>query len=143
MSKSVREQINQGLINVEHKGLFQDVELPTWLRNTAPNLDDVSALMISLREDGQLLGVLHQGLAQSVINVRAAARRYDDKKQAYISANHARDHVAPTLPNPAENRAKKADPAQAIRDIAKAMFDKEPKDLTSEQKDQLLAQFGL
>ena len=142
MSKSVREQINQGIINVEHKGIVQDVELPTWLRNTATNLDDAEALIDSLREDGQLLGVLHQGLAQSVINVRAAARRYDAKKQAYISATHARDHVAPTLPKPG-SRKKAADPAQAIRDIAKAMFDKEPKDLTSEQKDQLLAQFGL
>ena len=143
MSKSVREQINQGIINVEHKSLVQDVELPTWLRNTAPNLDDAEALIDSLRKDGQLLGVLHQGLAQSVINVRAAARRYDAKKQAYISAKHGRDHVAPTLPNPAETRAKKADPVQAIRDVAWAMFQKEPKALTKKQKAELMAQFGL
>jgi len=143
MSKSVREQINQGVINVEHKGLSQDVELPTWLRNTAPNLDLQEALIDSLREDGQLLGVLHQGLAQSVINVRAAARRYDDKKQAFISATHARDHKAPLLPNPTESKAKKSDPVQAIRDVAWAMFQKEPKDLTEEQKVELMAQVGL
>lgn len=114
MSKSVREQIGQGTINVEHKGLSRDIDLPVWICATANVLDSPDDLIKTLADHDQLLGVLHQGLAQSIINVRAAARRYDNNQQACIDPASGLKHQAPQLPKPGTAKKGAMTPEQAL-----------------------------
>lgn len=74
MAQSIRKQLNEGQVEVEHKGQKDMFDLPEWLQLSNDVLDSEEKLIEHLREQGLLLAVLHQGLSQSVIGVRAVAR---------------------------------------------------------------------
>ena len=98
MSRSVRDQLEDGVINVNHGDLNKDVKLPSWLSGCVEHLDSPGLLVDYLKEQQVLLGVLHQGLAQCIINVRAVSRRFDADKVPFISPSKAQEYMPKPLP---------------------------------------------
>jgi len=79
MSKSIYEQIMAGAVEVNHQATGYSKQtamfnLPAFLQIPEATLFDKASLLEWLEEHGCLLEVLHSGVQQEVIGVRATAR---------------------------------------------------------------------
>jgi hypothetical protein len=125
MAENIRKQLNEGRIAVENKGRSDQVNLPGWMRNAAQvGLDNENELVEQLREDGVLLSVLHAGLRDNVIQVRAKARaetkNEDGSKTPWIDHASAESHQPNPLPDPEKSKSKKSESPQEYIERRKA-----------------------
>ena len=105
-SKSVRVQLSEGTVKVEHEHVTKMVKLPDWLQVRPDILDSEEELVEHLRQHNALLPVLQAGLAQSLINYRAHTRQFNAKKEPVIIENV--QWQPSLLPNPGKSKAEKA-----------------------------------
>lgn len=121
--KLTREILADGKVTVNHQDQVATFNLPGWLSGVSEHLDNETDLANYLRERGVLLGVIHQGLAQEIINVRAKARPAPTKENPDPDLDTPRqhekvaNHVPSLLPKP---KADKNDPMNAIEALKKA-----------------------
>lgn len=74
MAKSFHTILNEGTIEVKHLGEDATFDLPTWLTAASSILADEVALLEWAQEHEVLHGLLHSGIQQEIIRIRAAAR---------------------------------------------------------------------
>jgi hypothetical protein len=118
MAQSIRQQLNNGKVEVTHGNQQAMFELPAWLDLTDSTIDDKDALIEHLEQHGVLMGVLHQGLAQSVIGVRAAARpnKKDEDLDTATQRKKAREWTPGTLPRPKDEVSEATSAIQKLLD---------------------------
>lgn len=121
--KLTREILADGSVVVTHQDQVATFKLPNWMQGVSDVLDNETNLVNYLKERGVLQGVIHQGLAQEIINVRAKARPMPTKDDPNPDLDSKRQHekvayhVPSLLPKP---KATKDDPASAIEALKKA-----------------------
>jgi hypothetical protein len=124
MAENIRKQIQQGQIQVTHKHLQDWVNLPEWMRQCADHLDSEQELADCLREQGVLLGVLHAGLRDSVIQTRARARAVkkdtEGNEEVWIDHQSAEATIPNPLPDPEKSKSKKSESPQEYIERRKA-----------------------
>lgn len=129
MAQSIRAQLNAGKVEVEHKGQNAEFELPMWMQLDNATLDDESALVEHLRQNGLLLPVLHNGLSQCVIGVRAVARPNPTKSEPNpdFPTSELRRKARQWEPNklPSEDGNRLSPEQKAIRELVKAGYSEE------------------
>lgn len=103
--KPTRETLREGVLRVSHKGLTAVINLPLWLAGCYRHLDNQAELCAWLDNQDLLLEVLHLGLAQAVIRVRAEARTYDKDGLPVINTEAASDYKPKPLPSPAAKKS--------------------------------------
>ena len=91
MAKSFYNILKEGKLEVNHKGEDVTFDLPQWLIEASDCLEDEAALLTWAREYEVLHGLLHYGIQQGIIALRAAARpqvksfRDADKAKAFLN----------------------------------------------------------
>jgi hypothetical protein len=128
---SIREQILTRKIEVSHAGKSVTYTLPTYLSGITPEvLDNENLLVEYMNDKGCLHGLLHVGLQQEIINVRAIPRKktVDGQPIAQTAENITKyqkmiDSYKPALmPNPAASKAgKEPTPEKALEILLKGM----------------------
>lgn len=78
MAKSIHTTIKEDRLEVSHQGEDISLETPDWFRQFDEMMDDEEKLLHVARQEGVLHGLLHAGLQQAVIGMRAAARPVKD-----------------------------------------------------------------
>ena len=127
-TKSVRQQLSEGYVLVNHQDQSANFDLPEWMKRTSKVLDDEEQLVQELRNSGNLLGVIHQGLAQCIIGVRAKARPVatksnpEPKLDTATQRKKVQEYQAPTLPKPKDELA---EATSAIQKLLNKGFTKE------------------
>jgi hypothetical protein len=118
MAENIRKQIKQGNIQVTHRHLQDWVNLPEWIRKCADHLDSEQQLADCLKEQGVLLGVLHAGLRDSVIQTRARARAVkkdtEGNEEVWIDHQSAEATIPNPLPDPEKSKKKPESPQEYI-----------------------------
>ncbi len=74
MAKSFHNIIKDGTFVVSHRGEDVTLTLPEWLSEAKDKLDDEKALTEWAKDNGVLHALLHAGIQQLIINLRAIAR---------------------------------------------------------------------
>ena len=74
MAKSFHTILNEGIIEVSHLGEKETFELPEWLTGAKDILGDMEALVAWAQEEEVMHGLLHSGIQQEIIRIRAASR---------------------------------------------------------------------
>jgi len=77
MAKSFHDILKTGKIDVLHNGDEITLELPEWLAEAAEHLMNEDALLQWAKDNEVLHGLLHSGIKQEIIMLRAAARPKD------------------------------------------------------------------
>jgi len=77
MAKSFHDILKEGKIEVLHNGEEITLDLPTWLAEAGAVLMDEEALLEWAKDNEVLHGLLHSGIKQEIIMLRAAARPND------------------------------------------------------------------
>ena len=80
MAQSIYEIIETGKIEVNHNGDDQTFELPSWLKEAAGKLENEEELLTWAKDNKIIHALLHAGLADTVIGLRAAIRPAAVKK---------------------------------------------------------------
>ena len=132
MAKSFYTILEEGTIEVNHRGEDVTLNLPEWIKAAAPALESESDLLEWAQEYEVLHGLLHSGLQQEIIRLRAAARpavNVKDDTSLSIIADKANaqkridDYVCKIVQKPgtgASNKIKKAEFEAYVR-MASAM----------------------
>jgi len=103
-TESTRAILNRGTAMVEDAGVTYEVDLPRWMHLADSELDDLDSLINTLGMD-RVLALVHKGLVQAVIDVRAKAR-YKDKNGHYTG--DPQNYDPNLLPKPGASKAEKA-----------------------------------
>ena len=74
MAQSIYEIIETGKIEVNHNGEDVTFELPSWLKQAAGKLENEEELLTWAKGEGIVHALLHAGLSDTVIGLRAAIR---------------------------------------------------------------------
>lgn len=74
MAKSFYNIIKEGKIKVTHGQNNVTLDLPTWLQEAKDCLENEDGLVAWARSNGVMHGLLHAGIQQVIIQMRAAAR---------------------------------------------------------------------
>ena len=74
MAKSFHTILKEGTIDVNHKGEDVTFDLPTWLTSAMDLLEDEQKLLAWAQTHEVLHGLMHFGIQQLIIALRAAAR---------------------------------------------------------------------
>jgi len=74
MAQSIYEIIETGKIEVNHNGEDKSFELPNWLKAAAGKLENEKELLDWAKEYEIIHALLHAGLADTIIGLRAAIR---------------------------------------------------------------------
>ena len=91
MAKSFYNILEEGKLEVNHKGNDVVFDLPSWLSEADGKLEDEAALLEWAKEYEVLHGLMHFGLQQLIIALRSAARpqvkvfRDVDKAKAFMA----------------------------------------------------------
>ncbi len=138
MAKSFHTILAEGTIEVLHRGQAVNLELPEWLTDAKDCLMDESALLEWAKEHEILHGLIHSGIQQEIIRIRAAARpsvntKTDESKSIIDEQDNAQDRVneyvcKPTLPpgstdNKAVSKAIEAERKKMIAAMTAAGID--------------------
>lgn len=134
MAKPIREILNHGFCDVEDKGVTFTQNLPTWMRLDNQTLDNMDLLAGTLGEK-RVHALIHKGLAQAVIDVRAKARQKD---KAGKPNGNPEKYEPNLLPNPSETKGRTMSPAQALEIKSQELFGKALNQLTAKQAQKLL-----
>ena len=127
--KAIRTQLKEGVTEVTHEDQKANFELPEHLAEAYPYLDDKTALVKHFDEHGVLLEMLHQGISQEFVNVRAKARPNKTKQNPNPSLDtaeqrrKAKDHRPGTLP--AEDRSRLTKREKAKKSLIDLGFSEE------------------
>ena len=120
MAQSIRQQLNSGKVEVQHKGQHATFDLPDWMHMSDSTLDNEPELLEHLRAHNiDLVALIHAGLDSNVIKVRAKARPSEDDATLDTATNRAkaREHMPSRLTKPGQTTEKKAAGAiQALLD---------------------------
>ena len=74
MAQSMYEIIETGKIEVNHNGEDRVFDLPNWLKNAASKLENEEKLLEWAKEYEIIHALLHAGIADTIIGLRAAIR---------------------------------------------------------------------
>jgi len=74
MAKSFYNIIEEGSISVSHRGEDVTLQLPSWLCDADGLLEDANALLEWANENKIVHALLHSGIQQMIIQMRAVAR---------------------------------------------------------------------
>jgi hypothetical protein len=74
MAQSMYEIIETGKIEVNHNGEDVTFNLPEWLKNAAGKLENAEALLAWAKEYEIIHALLHAGISDTIIGLRAAIR---------------------------------------------------------------------
>lgn len=102
MAQSMYEIVETGKIEVNHNGEDVDFIIPNWLKNASGKLENEDELLAWAKEEGILHALLHSGISDEIIGLRAEIRP-NDKKDASGNA------VKVSLIKDAEKAQKRAD----------------------------------
>ena len=124
MAKSFHFIIDDGNFEVNHKGNDVILDLPEWLKDAKGKLNSLRDLTRWAVKNGILLALLHAGIQQLIIKLRAAARPdedtsiLDDKDGAQARVN---DFKFEAVPEPGTtgtaSKVKKAENAAIVKSI--------------------------
>ena len=123
MAKSFHNILDDGKIEVSHRGEDVTLTLPAWLTEASPVLMDEELLVEWAKENEVLHGLIHSGIQQEIIRLRAVARppvdtKTDTSLSIILDKENAQDRMneyvcKPTLP-PGQASNKKVSEAIAI-----------------------------
>ena len=79
MAQSMYEIIETGKIEVNHNGEDVTFNVPDWLKNASGKLENEEALFAWAKKEGILHALLHSGISDEIIGLRAEIRPNDKK----------------------------------------------------------------
>jgi hypothetical protein len=74
MAKSLYTTLEEGTFEVKHQHEYVTLELPQWIKRAGAHLDSEDDLIVWAEGHEVMHGLLHMGLQQAIIALRAAAR---------------------------------------------------------------------
>ena len=134
MAKSIHTTISDTTIEIDHDGGTYTFDTPNWVNEFSEVMDDEEGIVAVARKHEILHGLLHAGLQQLVINIRAKGRPGLIKGVTQPMDQQAgQDRIDAYMPRPVPvpGTSKKIEltPEQAAdqlrRDIASGKIDKD------------------
>ena len=125
MAKSIHNTIKETTIDIQHAGQDYTFDMPGWVNDFSTHMDDVDGLVEVARKHDCLHGLLHAGLQQLIINIRAKGRPADKKGQTQpmdVEAGQDRIDNYRMKPVPVPGAAKAITPDKAIAALKRAGF---------------------